>query len=109
VSAVVEPVFCDGCGQPIPGRVRVHPENYHGATCRSKAHRRPLAAVETVHRAPSALLALEPLLLRCVRGGADPYLTLSLVIWPPKSTHEARDLFAASELRKAGELGGMAA
>jgi hypothetical protein len=82
-------VLCDGCGKPIEGRRRVRKEgNYHGPTCRSRWRRRRPAADEHDRLARLAVEA--------VRDGADPYFALSLVVWPPETADEARDLLGAA-------------
>lgn len=88
MSAIAERVvLCGGCGKPIEGRIRVHADgNYHGATCRSRARRRQASG--------EALLAQADRAWRAVRAGADPYLALALLVWPPEAAD--RDPFGAA-------------
>jgi hypothetical protein len=86
VVAAERKTCCDECGRPL-ARVRSS-KRFCGATCRSRWNRRRSAA-ESLDR--MALLALE-----AIRNGADPYLTLSLIVWPPATADEARELLGVA-------------
>jgi hypothetical protein len=76
---------CEECGREL---ARVRSSKRCGPTCRSRAHRRHSGVENLDHM---ALLAIE-----AIRNGADPALTLSLVVWPPATADEARELLGAA-------------
>jgi hypothetical protein len=93
-SATERVVCCDACGQPIEGRQQVRKENFHSGSCRSRQSRRVNA--EPFDKTSSALLEQAELARRAIRAGADPYLVLSVLIWPPDSPDDARRLVGAA-------------
>jgi hypothetical protein len=78
---------CEECDREL-ARLRSS-KRFCGSTCRSRWNRRRPATEDLEH---AALLELADLAWAAIRGGADPYLTLSVLLWPPESADEAREL-----------------
>ena len=81
-----------GCGQPFEPKRR--DSLYCSTPCRNAAKQRDYRSRHA--DVPAELLEQASLALDAIRKGADPYLTLSLVIWPPETADDARELLGAA-------------
>lgn len=87
MSALAErTTCCEECGRYFAACRST--ARFCGPTCRSRWNRRRTAA-ENLDR-------LGALALEAIRNGTDPFVALSLVIWPPETADEARDLLGAA-------------
>ena len=77
-----------GCGQPVPAGKRRYVDDRHAGRTRIRRFRRS----EVVR---DELLEQAHLARNAIRRGADPALTLSILVWPPESAAHARRLLGA--------------
>jgi hypothetical protein len=97
---------CAGCGESFQPKRRAQ-QFCSAAPCRRarrarnerRRHRAAVAAAASL--VPEELLDLARLARDAIREGADPALTLSVVIWPPLSEDEARVLLVPEERLRA--------
>ena len=84
MSAVAQRVtLCDGCGEPIEGRLRLREENFHDGTCRSRARRRRLQRGNGEPVEDAAMLLRADWVRPLVRAGElDGEEALFLVVAP---------------------------
>jgi hypothetical protein len=78
-----------GCGQAVPAGKRRYVDDRHAGRARIRRFRHSGAG-------PDELLEHARLARNAIRRGADPALTLSILVWPPESGDEARCLLGAA-------------
>lgn len=79
---------CADCGRTFAAHRST--ARFCSVTCRSRSHRR------TDRGGADALLEQADFAYRAIREGADPYLTLSLLIWPSETAEDARRLLGVA-------------
>ena len=79
---------CDGCGEPFEARRR------HARTCSHACRQR--VYVRSQERADDELRDRARLARAAILQGADPLGTLALVVWPPETPAEARQLLRSA-------------
>jgi hypothetical protein len=84
------PRSCEGCGRLF---TPTRPNRTHcSSTCRMRAYRARIAEPGL----DGDLLEAAECAYDAVRAGCEPYLTLSILVWPPETADEARRLLAAA-------------
>jgi hypothetical protein len=83
-----------GCGEPIPAGRRRYVDDAHS----NRARQRRFKGRERAGRLEVSpeLLERASLALNAIRRGSDPYLTLSVAVWPPETADEAREILGVA-------------